>query len=223
MNFLELINLTLQELNYKQVSSFSELVKPDHKKIMNIVSRVNDILLDSCDWQFMLRELVLDVPANAERVKIPPDTKIKAVYVDGCELYFSDKCEVYLAGRGFSNHYSVFDGSILLTPVNAPRSLKIVYVTKNHAKNAAGEEVARLVDGSDETLLPDEHARSALVYGACVQFKSNPQHPKYKHWLDGFIDARAKMRSTSEHIAQKAPEIKLPRWTLGYDRYHNLI
>lgn len=223
MNFLELINLTLQELDYKQVSSFDELVKPDHKKIMTIVSRVNDILLNSCDWDFMLRELVLDVPANAEQVKIPPDTKIKSVYVDGRELYFSDKCEVYLAGRGFSNHYSVFDCSILLTPVSSPRSLKVVYVTKNHAKNLAGEEIARLTDGTDETLLPDEHARTALVYGACVQFKSNPQHPRYKHWLDGFISARAKMRATSEYVVQKAPEIKLPRWTLGYDRYHNLI
>jgi hypothetical protein len=33
MNFLELINKCLLELNYKQVSSFAELVKNDHKKI----------------------------------------------------------------------------------------------------------------------------------------------------------------------------------------------
>ena len=223
MNFLDLINLTLQELNYKQVSSFSDLIKPDHKKVITIVSRMNDILLDSCDWEFMLREVVLSVPAGAERVELPFEMKIKDVLIDGNRLCYTDECERFLAGRGFSNYFSVFNRQILLVPKNQPRSLKILYITRNHAINAQGHEIPALVNGDDVTLVPDEHARTALVYGACVQFKSNPQHPKYKHWLDGFVDARAKMRSTLEYVVQQPPEIKLPRWTLGYDRYHNLI
>ena len=35
MNYLELINKCLVELNYKTVNAFSELVKNDHKKIKN--------------------------------------------------------------------------------------------------------------------------------------------------------------------------------------------
>ena len=223
MNFLELVNLTLQELNFKQVSAFSELVKPDHQKIMTTVSRMNDILLDSCDWQFMLRECVLPVPSEVDSVALPFNMKIKTLSVDGVELFFTDRYEFFLGGKGFSTCYSVFNRNLLLKPAKEPRTVKIAYITQNHAKNAQGEEIPHLVASDDETLLPDEHARTALVYGACVQFKSNPQHPKYRHWLESFTDARAKMRSTNEFVVHQPPEIKLPRWTLGYDRYHNLV
>ena len=37
MNYLELINKCLVELNYKQVNAFSELTKNDHKKLKNII------------------------------------------------------------------------------------------------------------------------------------------------------------------------------------------
>lgn len=223
MNYLELINLTLQELNYKQVSSFSDLLKPDHKKVMTIVSRVNDILLDSCDWEFMLRERVLDIPANADRVEIPSGMKIKQVFIDGRELFYTEACEEYLSGRGFSNRYAIFDCHIMVCPADVKRSLKILYITRNHARDAQGNEKAKLENGDDITLLPDEHAATALVFGACIQFKSNPSHPRYKHWLDGFTNARAQMRATSRFTVQKPPALKLPRWTLGYDRYHGLI
>ena len=39
MNYLELINKCLVELNYKQVGSFSELTKNDHKKLKNILKK----------------------------------------------------------------------------------------------------------------------------------------------------------------------------------------
>ena len=55
MNYLELINAVLQELNYKVVSSFSDLVKPDHEKIKTLVNRMNDMLLNLRDWDFLLR------------------------------------------------------------------------------------------------------------------------------------------------------------------------
>lgn len=222
MNFFELINLTLQELNYKPVSTFSDLIKPDHKKLVTIVSRVNDILLDSCSWDFLLRELSLDVPAGAERVSLPFNMKIQSVEVDGRRLTFADACELFLSGNGAPAYYSVFDEKLLLVPESKNRKLKILYITRNHAKNLAGEEIPKLVDGTDETLLPDEHAQTALVYGACVQFKSNPQHPKYRHWLDAFTTARAQMFATREFVADQPPKVELPRWTLGYDRYHGL-
>ena len=38
MNYLEVINKCLVELNYKQVNAFSELIKNDHKKLMNIIT-----------------------------------------------------------------------------------------------------------------------------------------------------------------------------------------
>ena len=41
MNFLEIINKCLIELNYKPVNTFAELTKNEHKKIKNILNLLN--------------------------------------------------------------------------------------------------------------------------------------------------------------------------------------
>lgn len=218
MTYLELINLTLQELNYKTVDSFSALVKPDHKRLLNIINRVNDIILDSCDWQFMMREFSLNVPAGAAAVEIPVNLKIKSVFDQNQALYFTDEYERLLNGRAFAGEFAIFGGKMLLAPANHDRVLKIIYTTKNHAKNAQGEEIPKLVRGDDETLIPSIHAQSVVVYGACLQFKSSPDHPKYKYWLGMFTDSRAAMRASNEYITPRAPRMSLPRWAYGRDR-----
>ena len=55
MNFLEIINKCLLELNYKQVNAFSELVKNDHKRIMTILNIINKEICASDGWNFLLR------------------------------------------------------------------------------------------------------------------------------------------------------------------------
>lgn len=219
MKFLELINLTLQELNYKTVSAFTDLVKPDHKKIISCVSLANNRILNLRDWDFLRREGVLAIPMHADCVDLPWEMKLKSVNIDGRNLDYIEDCTRFLLGEVVENAYSTFEGQLLLTPAPFKRVAKVFYITKNHAKNAAGAEVPRLVYGDDETLLPDEFASSALVYCACAQFKSNPQHPKYRHWVESFAAEQAKMVAANESTAYAAPEIKLPRWTFGADRY----
>lgn len=219
MNYLELINLTLQELNYKTVDSFSALIKPDHKRIMNIVNRVNDIVLDSCDWRFMMRECTLDVPANESSVALDSSLRIKTVFDGDDVLFYTDEYERHLNGRGFGGEFAVFGGRLFVAPRNKNRTLNVIYATKNHAKNAQGQEIPRLVRGDDETLVPSQHAQSVIVYGSCLQFKSSPEHPKYKYWLGMFTDARATMRASDEYVAPVPPRITLPKWAYGRDRY----
>jgi len=219
MNYLELINLTLQELNFKTVDTFSALVKPDHKRILNIVNRVNDIILDSCDWQFMMREYTLDIPKGASGAELPEMLKIKTIFDNGEPLVYTEEYERHLNGRGFVNEFALFGGKLLVAPQKRDRSLKIIYATKNHAKNAQGQEIPRLVRGDDETLIPPVHAQNVIVYGSCLQFKSSPEHPKYKYWLGMFTDSRAAMRASNEYISPKAPRMTLPRWAYGFDRY----
>ena len=209
----------MQELNYKTVDSFAALIKPDHKKLLNIVNRVNDIILDSCDWQFMLREYPLNVPAGASCLEIPINLKIKTVFDGNKQLHFTEEYERHLNGRGFCGEFAIFGDKLLIVPQDKTRVLKIVYTTKNHAKNAQGEEIPKLVRGDDETLIPDIHAQSVIVYGACLQFKSNAAHPKYKHWLGLFTDSRAAMRAANEYITPQPPRMSLPRWAYGRDRF----
>lgn len=219
MNYLDLINLTLQELSFKTVSSFQELVKPDHKKIMAIINRVNDIVLDSSDWRFLARESVLNLPANSDRITIPDSSKVKSLFVDSEPFYYSDEYERFLNGRGFANEFAIFNKSILLKPAACDRKLKLLCITKNHAKNSSDEEIPNMSYASDVSLMPQEYAQKILVFGACLQFKSNPEHPRYKYWLGMYTDARSAMRASDELSVPKPPAFSLPRWALGFDRY----
>lgn len=219
MNYLELINAVLQELNYKAVSSFSDLVKPDHEKIKTLVNRMNDMLLNLRDWDFLLREKVLVIPAGADTVVLGEDVRLKSVSVDGREFAQLEDCTPFLLKKDVPNSFALFSGAILLTPSSTERIAKILYYTKNHAKTSAGVEVPELKSATDETLLSDEFAKSALIYAVCLEFKSNPQHPKYKHWADGLYQAKSKMVATSTSSQYQAPKIKLSRWTFGSDRY----
>ena len=219
MNYLELINAVLQELDYKQVSSFSDLVKPDHEKIKTLVNRVNDSLLSHRDWAFLLRERDLTIPAYDDTVLLAEDVKLKSLFIDGLEFSPLEDCTPFLLKKNLKNCYSIFSGSILITPSSSKRVAKILYYTKNHAKTAAGVEIPTLVASTDETLMPDEFALEALVYAVCLEFKQNPQHPKYKHWRDCLYNAKSKMVATSVSSQYQAPQIKLSRWNFGFDRY----
>lgn len=219
MNYLDLINSVLQELNYKVVSSFSDLVKPDHEKIKTLVNRKNDELLNLRDWDFLLREKVLVVPAGSDTVVLGDDMRLKSVFVNGLEFAQIEDCTPFLLKKDVPNSFALFSGAILLAPSSVERVVKILYYTKNHAKTEAGLEVPELKSATDETLLPEEFAKSALIYGVCLEFKSNPQHPKYKHWADSLYQAKSKMVATSASLQYHAPKIKLSRWTFGFDRY----
>ena len=56
MNYLEIINKCLMELNYKRVRTFEELIKNDHAKIKNIINIINAEICTFDNWNFLLRK-----------------------------------------------------------------------------------------------------------------------------------------------------------------------
>lgn len=217
--YFELINQTLTELSYRTVSDFSQLVKPDHERIKMIVNRVNNIVLDSYDWDFLKRSKTVTLTANNDRAELPDDLKINHVIDDRGSVYvFTDEYMRILNGRSFNGQYTVFDGKIIVRPQDYDRVFTICHITKNHAKTAGGTEKFNLETGTDETLLPPEYA-PIIVFGACMQFKSNPEHPRYKYWLKQYTDTRAAMRAAHSTPPPQPPKFVLPDWTVGIDRY----
>ena len=70
MNYLELINKCLVELNYKQVSAFSELTKNDHKKLKNILNVLNTEICGFDRWNFLQRKKDVVLPKNTGEIEI---------------------------------------------------------------------------------------------------------------------------------------------------------
>ena len=217
--YFELINQTLTELSYRTVSDFSQLVKPDHERIKMIVNRVNNIILDSYDWDFLRRYVTVTIPANSDRAEIPHNLKICCVIDDQKAVYaFTDDYMRILNIGAFNGQYTVFNDYLIVRPQDYDRVFSIWHITKNHAKTSGGTEKLSLEAGTDETLLPPEFAQ-IIIFGACMQFKSNPEHPRYKHWLRQYTETRAEMRAAHSTTPPQPPKLVLPDWTMGVDRY----
>lgn len=59
MTFFEIFNKVLLELNYRTVSVFEDIYKSEHKKILDAINRVNEEILSSYEWDFLLKKAFL--------------------------------------------------------------------------------------------------------------------------------------------------------------------
>lgn len=211
MNYLDITNLCLQELNSKLVTSFEELVKPDHKRILKLINRVNDVILSSYDWPFLLRTAAVEAPAGSSVVSLPMEMKLRSVSSGDLKLRFVSDYTPFLNDCPPSDSYSVFDNKLLITPSKSARTLSLVYHTSDHAADADGNDIRQLTAETDRSLIPERHVDSSLVFGVCLQYKSNPEHPKFKYWLSMYNTALANLRQEHFYTTHQAPVFRLQK------------
>lgn len=211
MNYLELINKCLVELNYKQVNAFSELVKNEHKKIQNIINVLNCEICTSDRWNFLQRKTSINLPKNTGEIENSINGKIELILVDGERFeYFAD-FEKFFTNSQPSNTYSFYDDKILFPVFNSDKNVEIYYYTSNFVKGIEGNEKQKFEYGTDLSVIPDVFAEPVLVYGTCMRLKGNPQHIRFNYWLSMYKDALANMRSRISSSMDDAPEVKLHR------------
>jgi hypothetical protein len=210
MNFLELINKCLLELNYKQVNSFSELVKNDHKRIKNIINVINREICSIENWDFLLRKTTLNLSAGTTELENTINGRILYLLIDG-KKYDYDDAEKFLSGHADTNKYSCMANKLLLPKFSEDKTIEIIYYTNNCVKDTNGNEKSMLENSSDESLIPMPFAQSILVYGTCLRFKANPQHFKFSYWLGMYNEAICNLKSKTNISAKYAPQVNLFR------------
>ncbi len=211
MNYLELINKCLVELNYKQVNAFSELIKNDHKKLMNIINVINSELCGFDSWNFLLRKDTLTLEKGQKELDNNINGLIQNVIINkNIYNYYSDFEKAYTGGQP-AKTYSIFNDKILLPVFDEDVQVEIIYCTKNCAKNSLGEEKLQLEDATDESLIPMPFAEPLLVYGACMRLKGNPQHVRFNYWYGMYKDALANFRSKISVTTDDTPQIRMRR------------
>lgn len=211
MNYLELINKCLVELNYKQVSAFSELTKNDHKKLKNILNVINSEVCGSDRWNFLLRRKQLVLPKNTGEIENSIDGRIEALIIDGVKFSYYEEFEPFFINSQPQNTYSLFDDKILFPIFNQDKDIEILYYTKNCAKDSENIEKFIMEDAEDSSLIPEPFSEPLLVYGACMRLKGNPQHVRFNYWYSMYKDALANLRSRISPSMDEAPSVKLHR------------
>lgn len=212
MNYFELVNKCLVELNYKQVNAFSELTKNDHKKLKNIINVINKEICSSNNWNFRLRKAELELPAGSCEIENTIYGRIASIVIDGHVYKYYDKPEEFIMNKAPSQTYSSFNGKLLLPEFDKDKKINVIYYTANTTKTADGKEKTELEHETDVSIIPTVFAEPILVYGACMRLKANPQHVKFSYWMSMYNSAIANMRSRISLDVNYAPSVKMHRY-----------
>ncbi len=211
MNYFEILNKCLVELNYKQVNSFSELTKNEHKKLKNIVNVINKEICLSEKWNFLLRTTTLSLPKNTGQIKNTVQGKIATVMIDGKIFKYYDNFEKFFTNSQPQGTYTSFNDMLLFPIFNKNKEIEIIYYTSNSATSKEGDEKTELEEETDKTLIPTVFAEPLLVYGACMRLKGNPQHVRFNYWYGMYKDALSNMKAKLAVDANTAPSVNLFR------------
>ena len=212
MNYLEIINKCLMELNYKKVRTFDELIKNDHTKIKNILNIINSEICTFDNWNFLLRKKILKLPKGATEILNTVNGKINTLSIDGQKYVYTQDFEAFVLNKASKGVYSVLNDMLLLPKFNEDKKLDIIYYTNDFVKSADGTEKMRLEKEDDISQIPDPFAEPLLVYGTCMRMKANPSYSKFSYWLGMYKDNIANMRSKLCTDIQQSPSITLERF-----------
>lgn len=212
MNFLEIINKCLCELNYKKVNKFSELIKNDHSKIKNILNIINAEICTFDNWNFLLRKQILQLPKNTTEILNTINGKINTLSIDGKKFEYTNDFESFMLNKnGLSSKYSVLNDLLLLPKFEKDKTVDIIYYSNDFVKSSDGKEKMRFEEETDQSLIPEPFVEPLLVYGTCMKMKANPQYGKFSYWLSMYNENLATMRSKLCTDAGQSPIIKIER------------
>lgn len=211
MNFLELINKCLLELNYKQVGTFSELIKNDHKKIMTTLNIVNQEICNTENWNFLFRKTTLSIPANTNEVTNTINGRILHLFIDGQKYKYVEDIEPFLNNKAQDCTYSICNDKLLFPKFKENKTAQIVFYTRNSAISQNNTEKDEMTLETDSSLIPMPFVQQLLVYGTCLRVKANPSYIKFSYWISMYKEALMNLKSKTSIDAKNSPVVKLYR------------
>lgn len=211
MNYFELINKCLVELNYKQCSSFGDLVTNDHEKIKNILNIINAEVCGFDNWNFLLRKEEMDLPKNTGELLNTVQGRIHSLYIDNKKYEYFNDFEKFLLNTQPPYSYTAFNDKILLPLFDQDKIVDVVYYTNNFAQDTNGEDITSMSSQDDTSVIPVPFVEPLLVYGTCMRFKGNAQYSKFSYWYGMYKESLANLKSKIGINALEAPQIKLSR------------
>lgn len=211
MNYFELINKCLIELNYKTCDSFTDLVKNDHEKIKNILNIINAEVCSFDNWNFLLRKMQIELPKNTGETFNIVSGRIHSLYIDNAKYEFYSDFEKFMLNTQPSNCYSVFNDKILLPVFDENKTIEVIYYTNNFAQDADGSDISSMKQETDMSVIPSPFVEPILVYGTCMRLKGNTEYSKFSYWYGMYKDSLANLRAKIGANALSAPQISIKR------------
>ena len=200
MNYFEIINQSLIELNYTPAASFEELTKIEHKRIMNIINRLNKEICNLND-KFQFRQMVKHVNLSSYKKEYFIGISGKIDKITGKNTVYEfepDYTKFYLSTIP-ENSYGIYGEKLLFSPSND--KVKIFYSTNMFVKDAEDNLKTDFENETDVSIIPENFVEKLFVNGAAYNFKQDTSHPKYVHWRNEYDKALNELISASKKVS----------------------
>lgn len=211
MNYFDLINKCLVELNYKKCNAFSDFVKNDHEKIKNILNIINAEVCGFDNWSFLLRKTTISLPKNTGEIVNEICGRINSIFIDDVKYDYYSDFEKFLLNKQPSNTYTSFNDKLLFPMFSTDKTVEVVYYTNKFAQDDDGKDISSMSAANDTSIIPNPFAEPILVYGTCMRVKANPEYTKFNYWFSMYKESLATMRSKIGANALETPVIKMQR------------
>ena len=200
MNYFEIINQSLIELNYTPVASFEELTKIEHKRIMNIINRLNKEICNLND-KFQFRQMIKNVNLSPDKKEYSTGISGKIDKITGKNTVYEfvpDYTRFYLSTIP-ENSYGIYGEKFLFSPSND--KVKIFYSTNMFVKDAEDNLKTDFENETDVSIIPETFTEKLFVNGTAYNFKQDTSHPKYVHWRNEYDKALNELISASKKVS----------------------
>jgi len=215
MNYFEIVNKVLLELNYRPLEDFGRIYKSEHKKILDAINRVNREVLGAFNWPFLERQELLNIPAGQNHCELPFCGDIKAVYDGKKRLKYTLDALKHIDNADLEDSYALIPAcgdkkaQLILPKANQDKDYTVIYYSNDAAVDENGAFKAELTGKNDISIIPMPYAEQLLVYGTCLKIKANPSYPKFGFWNTLYIQALANLRQKSPQTKECEPFISI--------------
>ena len=205
--YFEIFTKVLNELSWREVSDFDEIIKSEHKRILNLINSTNSEVLSSYIWDFQIEKSEITLENNQTTIFEDFGGKIISIW-EGTKKYKYIHPSL-LAGNNQNNsdYYSNIGDLIIAMPSNKQRKLSVIYVSDFYAQDENGEKKLKMENKNDTSILPLPYLEPILVYGTLIKVKANPSFAKFGYWRTLYYNSITNLRTSGTKSYEDSPRI----------------
>ena len=205
--YYEIFTKVLNELNWREVNDFDEIIKSEHKRVLNLINLTNSEVLSSYIWDFQIEknEIVLE----KEQTTILENFGGKIISVwEGTKKYkYIHPSLLTNDKKNYSDCYSSIGDLIITMPSPIQRKLSVIYVSDLYAQDEDGNKKLKMENKNDTSIIPLPYLEPVLVYGTLIKVKANPSFAKFGYWRTLYFNAIANLRTSGTKSYEDSPRI----------------
>ncbi len=210
MNYFELFNKVMLELNLTPLSNFENALKSEHLRILENLRRANVEILTKYDWDFMKNQATHELESGENIVAVRHLGTVTRLLCNSCEMRFAPLRGVFTDAEGLSGgEYSIWKDYIILPKSDQKRTVYLEYTSYRFAVDADGSLKANFEAAEDKSILPEPFGDDILVYGATILTKANPKFEKFAFWQKCYNDAVLRLVESEKKSYHKEPCVRL--------------